>query len=208
MLVKKKEFTIAIPNPEYKTFIVHIISLNCRPFVASLSSNLLNADIYTFYRPQISGLIAKKTCTKVSNKYVNFADIFSLDLAFKLPNHTGINDYAIEHVNGQQPLYKFIYSLEPIKLETLKVYIETNLATGFIRLSKSLINIPISFDRNLDSFFQLYIDYQDLNNLTIKNQYLLPLIKNSLDRLKRVKQFTQLDLTSAYHQIRIRKRDE
>lgn len=40
------------------------------------------------------------------------------------------------------------------------------------------------------------------------NQYPLPLVGELLDRLGRAKQFTQLNLTSAYHWIRIRKGDE
>ena len=84
-LVGKKEFVTAMLDPEYKTFVVH---------VASFRSTLLNA------RPQISGLIAKEALIKVSAKYSNFVDVFSPDLTFKLPKHTGINDYAIKLVNG------------------------------------------------------------------------------------------------------------
>ena len=44
--------------------------------------------------------------------------------------------------------------------------------------------------------------------MTIKNRYPLPLIGESLDRLGRAKRFTQLDLTNAYHRMRIREGDE
>ena len=44
--------------------------------------------------------------------------------------------------------------------------------------------------------------------MTIKNRYPLPLIGESLDRLGRAKRFTQLDLTSAYHWMRIWEGDE
>ena len=40
------------------------------------------------------------------------------------------------------------------------------------------------------------------------NRYPLPLIGESLDRLERAKQFTQLDLTSTYYRMRIREGDE
>ena len=90
-----------------------------------------------------------------------------------------------------------------MELETLKAYIETNLANGFIRPSKLPAGAPILFNRKSDDSLRLCLDYQGLNNLTIKNQYPLPLIGELLDRLGKAKQFTQLDLTSAYHQMRI-----
>ena len=95
-----------------------------------------------------------------------------------------------------------------MKLETLKTYIETSLANGFIRPSKSPADPSILFDRKSDGFFRLCVNYQGLNNLTIKNWYPLPLIGELLDRLGRAKQFTQLDFTSAYHQMRIREGDK
>ena len=33
-------------------------------------------------------------------KYLDFANIFSRDLASELPKHTGINDHAIKLVDG------------------------------------------------------------------------------------------------------------
>ncbi len=44
--------------------------------------------------------------------------------------------------------------------------------------------------------------------MTIKNRYPLPLVRESLDRLGWARRFTQLDLTNAYHQMRIREGDE
>ena len=77
-------------------------------------------------------MIAEEALTKVPAKYLDFADVFFPDLASELPEHTGINDYAIKLVDGQQPPYGPIYSLRPVELETLKTYIEVNLANGFI----------------------------------------------------------------------------
>ena len=95
-----------------------------------------------------------------------------------------------------------------MELETLKAYIVTNLANGFIRSSKSSAGTPILFDRKSDGSLWLCIDNQGLDNLTIKNRYPLPLIGELLDRLGRARRFTQLDLTIAYHRIRIREGDE
>ncbi len=95
-----------------------------------------------------------------------------------------------------------------MELETLKTYIETHLKTGFIGPSKSPVGAPIFFDKKPNGSLCLCINYWDLNNLTIKNRYPLPLIGESLDRLGQAKRFTQMDLTSTYHQIRIQEGDK
>ena len=100
------------------------------------------------------------------------------------------------------------YSLKPVELETLKTYIETNIANGFIRSSKSSIGAPIFFDRKSDRSLRLCVDYRSLNNIIIKNQYPLSLIGELLDWLSWAKRFTQLDLTNIFHWIKIRKSDE
>ena len=84
--------------------------------------------------------------TKVPNKYSDFVDVISLDLASKLFEYTGINDHAIKLVNGQQPPYGPIDNLELVELKTLKAYIEANLANSFIRPSTSLAGASILFD--------------------------------------------------------------
>ena len=149
-LVRKKEFTTVVLNPEYETFIVHIASLDS---YSSLNFILLNADIDPLCRLQIVSLITKKASIKIPDKYINFADIFFPNLVFELPEHTKINDHAIDLVNGQQPFYGPIYSLRLVELEILKAYIETNLANKFIRPFKSPTSTPIFFNQKSDSFF-------------------------------------------------------
>ena len=84
-------------------------------------------------------------------------------------------------MGDQQPSYGSIYSLGLIELETLKTYIDTNLANGFIRLSKSLVKASIFFDKKSDKSLWLCVNYRGLNKLTVKNQYLLLLVEKSLD---------------------------
>ena len=158
--------------------------------------------------PSTSCLTQNKAPTEIPPEYADYVEVFSPDLAIKLPENTGINKHAIELVEGKQPPYGPIYSLDPVGLEILKDYIENYLKTGFIRSSKSPAVTPILFDKKLDRSLRSCVDYRGLNNLTIKNQYLLPLIGESLDRLGRAKRFIQLEISSTYHQMRIRKGDE
>ena len=166
-LVGKKEFTVIALDPEHETFVIYLASLSS---ITSPSFSSLN--FHPSCGPQIVGLIAKKTFTKftkVSANHSDFADVFAADLTSKLPKHTEINEYAIKLVDGQQPLYEPIYSLELVGLETPKAYIEINLANRFFKLSKSPAGTPIIFNQKLDRFFQLCINYEGLNILTIKN---------------------------------------
>ncbi len=136
-------------------------------------------------RAQIAHLKANEAPTKVPSEYVDFADVFSPKLAVELLEHTGINNHAIELVDDRQLPYGPIYSLGPMELETLKAYIENNLASGFIKPSKFPAGALILFDKKPDSSLKLCVNYQGLNNLTIKNRYPLPLVGESLDRLGR-----------------------
>ena len=126
----------------------------------------------------------------------------------ELSENTGINKHAIEMQGDKQPPYGTIYSLGPVELETFKTYIKTHFKTGFIWPSKSSASAPILFDKKPDGSFWLYVNYWGPNNLIIKNCYPLLLIREALDWLSRVKQFTQLDLTNIYHQMRIKKGDK
>ena len=121
---------------------------------------------------------------------------------------TNLNQYAIKLQDSQQPSYGPIYSLGPVELGTLMTYIQTYLKTGFTRPLSSPTGAPIFFVQKPDGSLHLYVNYQSLNNLTIKNRYPLPQIGKSLDRLGRAKRFIQLDLTSAYHQMRIKEGDK
>ena len=151
-------------------------------------------------------LVAKEV--KIPTEYLDFSDVFLKEKALILPEATEMNQHAIKLQKDQQLPYRPIYSLGPVELKTLKTYIETNLANGFIWPLKLPAGAFIFFVGKLDGSLRLCVNYRGLNNLTIKNQYPLPLIGESLDWLGQAKKFTQLDLTSAYHQMRIKERNK
>ena len=194
--IDKKEFAKAVLDENIKAFVVHVSSL-------SLRSKMM---IHPAQEAQIASLLAEKVI--VPAKYSDFANVFSKESAEVLPECIEINKHAIELEDSKQPLYGPIYSLGPVELKTLKTYIETNLATSFIRPLKSPVSAPILFLCKLNGSFRLCVDYHDQNNLTMKNRYPLPLIGKSLDQLRQAKRFTQLNLNSAYHRMRIKESDK
>lgn len=101
-------------------------------------------------KARIAHLKTDEALTKVLNKYADFANVFLLKLAVELSKHIGINNYVIELIDDQQLSYSLIYSLGLVELEILKIYIENNLISGFIRPSKSFSGVFIFLDRKLN----------------------------------------------------------
>ena len=126
-------------------------------------------EIYPSKKIQIAHLKADEAFIKVFGKYADFVDIFLPKLATKLSKYTRINNHIIKLVDNQQPPYGSIYSLRPIKLKILKIYMKNNLTNRFIKLFKSLVGVFIFFDKKPNESLRLRGDYQSLNNLTIKN---------------------------------------
>jgi hypothetical protein len=63
------------------------------------------------------------------------------------------------------------------------------------------------FVEKKDGTKRMCIDYRTLNSMTIMNKYPLPRIEDLLDRLKKAKFFSKIDLRSGYHQMKIREQD-
>ena len=130
----------------------------------SLGSNI---TIQPPWKAQIALLLTKKV--NIPAKYADFITIFLKKFGKELPEQTSINEYIIKLKKDKQPPYKPIYSLELVKFKTFKIYIEINLANSFIQLLNPPITAPIIFIYKLNDSLCLYVNYQGLNNLIIKN---------------------------------------
>ena len=68
---------------------------------------------------------------------------------------------------------------------------------GYIRLSKSPQTSPVFFVGKKNESKQMVMDYRNLNNQTVKNNYLLSLITDLIDNMGSKKVFTKMDLVRA-----------
>ena len=63
------------------------------------------------------------------------------------------------------------------------------------------------FVKKKDGTLHLYIDYRELNKVTIKNKYPLLRVDDLVDQLQGVAVFSMIDLSFGYHQIRVKEED-
>lgn len=59
-----------------------------------------------------------------------------------------------------------------------------------------------------DGSFRFCIDFRQLNAITAKSKYSVPVIEELLDELQGASWFSSLDFTAGYHQIRLRVGEE
>jgi hypothetical protein len=78
---------------------------------------------------------------------------------------------------------------------------------GYIKPSSSPWGAPVLYVKKKDGSMRLCVDYQALNEVTVKNKYPLPRIDDLFDQLKGAKYFSKIDLRSGYYQLRIRHED-
>jgi hypothetical protein len=64
-----------------------------------------------------------------------------------------------------------------------------------------------TFVQKEDGSQEMCVDYWSLNDVIVKNKYLLPRIEDLFDQMRGAKVFSKIDLRSGYHQMKIRSSD-
>jgi len=100
------------------------------------------------------------------------------------------------------------YAMTLKEEEALNQWLDKQLKAGLIVESKSRYAAPCFYIPKKDRSLQLVQDYRKLNQVTIKNKILLPLIGEVIDKLKEAKYFNKLDLIWGYNNVWIKEGDE
>ena len=135
--------------------------------------------------------------------YHDVAWVFSKDQALSLPPHQPY-DCAIDLLPGAPLPVGRLYNLSIPEKETMRDYISESLASGIIRPSSSPVATGFFFVAKKNGSLRPCIDYRQLNTITVKNKYPLPLLSSTFEPLTHATIFTKLDLRNTYHLVRIR----
>jgi len=93
-------------------------------------------------------------------------------------------DHAIDLKKIFKPKKGRIYPLSRNKREEVQNFIEDQLRKGYIRLSKSPQMSPVFFIRKKDRGKRIVMNYCNLNNQIVKNNYPLLLIMDLIDNIE------------------------
>ena len=89
------------------------------------------------------------------------------------------------------------------KLQFLKKFLEEHLKKRFIEASSAPCSLCIMLAAKPGGGIRFCVDYRRLNELTKKDAYLIPLIKETLAQLKNAKVFTKIDICQTFHKLRM-----
>jgi len=151
---------------------------------------------------------------KLPSHYHKYLDVFDRKKAEELPPYRPGVDHKIDLIEkdetGKKPEVPWgpLYNMSREELLALRKTLLDYLDKGFIRVSTSPAAAPVLFAKKPGGGLRFCVDYRALNKITRKDRYPLPLIHETLERISKAKWFTKLDVTTAFHRIRIAEGDE
>jgi hypothetical protein len=150
---------------------------------------------------------------KLPEHYHKYLSLFDMKAADRLPPHRPGVDHKIEletDENGKEREIPWgpLYNMSREELLVLRKTLTELLDKNFIRVSSSPAAAPVLFAKKPGGGLRFCVDYRGLNAITRKDRYPLPLIRETLRSISRAKWLTKLDVTAAFHKIRIAEGDE
>ena len=117
-------------------------------------------------------------------------------------------NHAIDLKKIFKPRKGRIYPLSRNKREEIQNFVEDQLRKGYIRLSKSPQTSPVFFVSKKNREKKIVMDYYNLNDQMVKNNYPLPLIMDLIDNMGSKQVFTKIDRWWRFNNMRIKEEDK
>jgi hypothetical protein len=116
------------------------------------------------------------------------------------------NDHEIHLIPRSVPPNIRPYRYPYTQKSEIERMVEEMLEASIIIPSQSSYSAPVVMVSKKDSSWCMCPHYRELNKITIKDKFLIPVIDELLDELHGEIYFTKLDLCSRYHQIKMKKK--
>ena len=129
----------------------------------------------------------------VPKKFLKWRKVFGKVESERIPTRK-VWDHAIDLKEMFKPRKGRIYPLSKNEREEVQNFVEDQLRKGYIRPLKSPQTSPVFFVGKKDGSKRMVMDYHNLNDQTIKNNYPLPLITELINNMGSKKVFTKMDL--------------
>ncbi|MCH87274.1 hypothetical protein A2U01_0008140, partial [Trifolium medium] len=126
------------------------------------------------------------------------------------PTHlppTRRTDHHITLVPNATPVNVRPYRCPHAQKTEIENQVAKMLKTGWIQPSTIPFSSPVLLLKKKDGTWRMCVDYRALNSITVRDRFPLPTIDELLDELGTTRIFSQLDLTSGFHQIRLASED-
>jgi len=146
----------------------------------------------------------KKIEELVPRKILKWRKVFGKVESERMPTRK-VWDHAIDLKEIFKPQKKRIYPLSKNERKKVQKFMEDQLRKGYIRPSKSPQMSLVFFVKKKNGSKQMVMDYYNLNDQIVKNNYLLPLITELMSSKK---VFTKMDLRWGFNNVRIKEEDE
>ncbi|KAL4378560.1 hypothetical protein GQ457_02G035680 [Hibiscus cannabinus] len=138
-------------------------------------------------------------------------DFNEMTLSFDQGNRKVILQGETSHLHSKLFQIKECKRLQRKILKYKKAEIEKQisdmLASSIIQTSKSPFAAPCLLVKKKDGSWRMCVDYRQLNELTVKDKFPIPVVEDLLDELGGVEYFSKIDLRAGYWQIRIKRED-
>ncbi|MCP4195076.1 MAG: hypothetical protein GY768_31130, partial [Planctomycetaceae bacterium] len=134
-----------------------------------------------------------------------YTDIFSTGIGDIGRTHLAEHQIILEEGSGY--FYETPRRMTPEKHIAADQQVQAYLELGLIEPSYSPYASGIVMVGKKDGDLRMCVDYRKLNDVTIKDRYPLPHIKDTLDSIGNARYFSTFDMGRAFHQIPIRECD-
>lgn len=153
---------------------------------------------------KITNSVSAEYKMALNNILLKYPQCFSQDLSSL--GKTSCVELEIQ-LTSNKPICQRPYRMSESERAITRDIIDDLLNNGIVQNSNSAYASPALLVDKASGAKRLCVDYRQLNKITVKEKYPMPMIEDLIDRLQGCKFYTSLDLKSGYHQICIKAED-